>query len=370
MRITCLGGAGEIGANSYYLRAGGAGLLLDAGMHPKKEGPAALPRFDAIDDEVDHVLITHAHLDHVGALPVAMRRFPRARLHMTYAAWRFAHRMLKNSANVMRRRAETEPTAPLYGFDAVEALEDLIETHDESRPFRLGRGPTCTFVPAGHIPGAAGVLVEADGRRFFYTGDTCGSAQSLVPGAVYPDAPLDVLLTETTYGANLVADGVKREEVIRRFTASVDRVVRAGGTALVPVFALGRAQELLFLLWVQRQKGRLDPDVPVYLTGLARAVTRLYDDTRRETPRRDPDLRLTRLDFRVLDDEAFASGAGLSAAANASQRVIYNLTTGMLYWDADGKPVSGTNRAPVAFAQLTSSIKPALSAADFQIYSS
>jgi len=71
----------------------------------------------------------------------------------------------------------------------------------------------------------------------------------------------------------------------------------------------------------------------------------------------------------ALAPDAFASGAGMTAAATTSQRIIYNLTTGMLYWDADGKPASGTNRAPVAFAQLTSAVKPALSAADFQIFS-
>src|SRR5436305_15346304 len=118
MRLTCLGGAGEIGANSYYLRAGGVGLVLDAGQHPKKSGEEALPRFDAVDDEVDHILITHSHLDHVGALPRALQRFPAARLHMTTATFRFARRMLGNAINVMRRRHEQDPSRPpLWGFE-------------------------------------------------------------------------------------------------------------------------------------------------------------------------------------------------------------------------------------------------------------
>ena len=313
MRLTCLGGAGEIGANSYYLRAGGAGLILDPGMHPKKEGLAALPRFAAVDDEVDPILVTHAHLDHVGALPRAMQRFPRARIHMTVAGWRFAQRMLKNAASVMRKKSELDVagTPPLYGYDALADLSALVETHDFHTPIHLGRGARATFVPAGHIPGAAGILVEEDGKhktRLFYTGDTCAASQLLIPGAEDPAGPIDVLLTESTYGANLVADGMPADEVLQKFAVSITRVLEGGGIALVPVFALGRAQELLFALWVLAQKGRI-PRVPVYLTGLARAVTRVYDDTRHDTPRKDPGLRLERLGFEVLDDQMLASGA-------------------------------------------------------------
>ena len=306
----CLGSAGEIGASSHYLRAGGVGLLLDAGLHPKREGTAALPRFRSVDDEVDHILITHSHLDHVGALPRAVAAFPRARVHMTHATARFAFRMLRNAANVMRRRRERDPAAyPLYDFDTVSDLESLVETHEENEPVRLGRGPVVTFVSAGHIPGAAGLLIEEQQphRRFFFTGDTCGSAQLLVPGARYPGGPIDVLLTETTYGGNLVADGFRREDVTKGFAAALARVLGRGGVAMVPVFALGRAQELLFQLSILRTKGRL-PSVPIYLTGLARALTRVYDETRRDTPRRDPELRLEQLDFEVLDDDALAAG--------------------------------------------------------------
>jgi Cft2 family RNA processing exonuclease len=310
MRLVCLGGAGEIGANSYHLEAGGRGLLLDAGMNPKQEGPAALPRLDALPGEIDHILVTHSHLDHVGALPYVLRAHPRARLHMTFATARFAARMLRNSVNVLRRRAEApDGPAPLYGFDAVEAVDEVVETHDPGEPFPLGGGVRATFWDAGHIPGAAGVLVEESGARartLFYTGDTCGSSQLLVPAARYPEGPIDVLLTESTYGGNLTPDE-RRADVIRAFGRSVARVLGAGGVALVPVFALGRAQEILFALWTLGVKGRL-PEAPLYLTGLARAVTRLYDETRRHTPRCDPLVRLGDIGFQVLEREAIDAG--------------------------------------------------------------
>lgn len=307
MRLVCLGGAGEIGANSYFLGGQHTGLLLDSGMHPKREGPAALPRTEAVPDEIDHILITHAHLDHVGALPVVHRRFPRARIHMSEATARIALRMLRNSANVLRRRHEQGGPSPLYGFDAIEDLEEVVEPRPEDQVVQLGRGARVRFVPAGHIPGAAGLLVELDGQTLFYTGDTCGSAQWLVPAARYPKGPVDVLLTESTYGANRAADAVVQSEVVERFCAAITRVVEGGGRALVPVFALGRAQELLYLLSRAREQRRV-PSVPLYITGLARAVTRLYDETRAMTPRIDRGLRLEHLDFHMLEDDVLDSG--------------------------------------------------------------
>lgn len=307
MRLVSLGAAGEIGASSHFVSLGGSSVVLDAGLHPKREGPEALPRLDAIPDEVDHILVTHSHLDHVGALPVVARRLPHARIHMTEATARFALRMLRNGASVLRRRFEQGGPPALYGFDAVDDLDDLIERHPEGKPLALGRGLKARFVSAGHIPGAAGVLLEGAGRTLFYTGDTCAASQLLVPGARYPQGPIDVLLTESTYGGNLLADGVRAEEEARRFATAVRAVLDGGGRVLLPVFALGRAQELLFLVHVLTQKGRL-PEVPVYLTGLARAVTHLYDETRQLTPRRDPTLRLERLHFEMLDEEALLSG--------------------------------------------------------------
>ena len=108
MRLTCLGGAGEIGANSYILECGARTLMLDCGLHPKKEGAEALPLLSAAPEEPDHIIVTHAHLDHVGALPLVSRRFYRARIHMTPVARRFALRMLRNTVNVMRRRQDLE----------------------------------------------------------------------------------------------------------------------------------------------------------------------------------------------------------------------------------------------------------------------
>ena len=342
MRLTCLGGAGEIGANSYVLECGARTLLLDSGLHPKKEGRAALPLLSAAPAEPDHILVTHAHLDHVGALPVVSRRFYRARIHMTPVTRRFALRMLRNTVNVLRRRAEEsgvdaagDPLVPaLYDFDAVERLEDLIEEHELEEPFSLGAGVEAVFGSAGHIPGAAGLLIRsggARGRSLYYTGDTCGRSQLLIPAARYP-AQADVVLTESTYGGNPHADAVRLDEQLRGLGKLIARTTEAGGLTLIPVFALGRAQEILLAVNQLKKKGRLPRGLPVYLSGLARAFSQLYDQTRHMTPRVDPDLQLLALEPLPLSNTDIERGepSGPAVVIASSGMVLPNTLSNVL----------------------------------------
>src|SRR5260370_39117610 len=106
----------EIGANSYYIEAGGHRVVLDCGMHPKFEGEDALPNFKAIADrQLDAILISHSHQDHIGTLPVLMRRHPKARVFMTEPSAEIGGALLHNSVNVMTRQREELGTT-LYPF--------------------------------------------------------------------------------------------------------------------------------------------------------------------------------------------------------------------------------------------------------------
>ena len=107
MRFINLTRQTEIGANSYYLELDGKKLVLDAGLHPKQEGDAALPHYRSIPDgSIDAILISHAHQDHIGSLPVLMRRQPQARVFMTHATAKLSDVMLHNSVNVMSRQRD------------------------------------------------------------------------------------------------------------------------------------------------------------------------------------------------------------------------------------------------------------------------
>ncbi|PYI60342.1 MAG: hypothetical protein DMC60_08220 [Verrucomicrobia bacterium] len=117
MKFINLTGRTEIGANSYYIEIGRHRLILDCGMHPKNTGEDALPHFKAIADRaIDAILISHAHQDHIGTLPLAMRRSPGARVFMTEATAEIGNLLLHNSVNVMTRQREEigEMSYPLF----------------------------------------------------------------------------------------------------------------------------------------------------------------------------------------------------------------------------------------------------------------
>ena len=336
LSLTVLGGAHEIGANSYHLDLGGAGLLLDAGMHPKLAGKLALPDLDAIPGEVDALLISHAHLDHVGAIPVALQRFPAARLFMTAPTSLLSIRMLRNAVAVARNHRGNA----LYSHDHVEWVEQVVGTQELGRTMTLdtvgGQRPRITFLNAGHVLGATGILVEHRGRRLFYTGDTCASGQYICGPATYPQPPIDMLLMDSTHGADPDPDLGRDRRGFGRATTELGRfiaqVAARGGSVLIPVFALGRSQEILGLLHELHRRGRI-PQLPIFLSGLSHAICRIYDATRRVSERRRASLRLEDLGYRVLDAERARDPALLerpSILAVSSGMVLPNTASNVL----------------------------------------
>lgn len=303
--LTPLGGAREIGANCYHLDLGGAGLLLDAGLHPKRSGAEALPRFDQVTGEVDAVVVSHAHLDHVGALPVALRRFPRARVFMSGPTAQLAVRMLRNAVSVARRRPDAP--GPLYTDDDVEWVEQVVIPLPMEAPTDVDLGPgvraRVTLLPAGHLLGAAGVLLECNGRRVFYSGDTCASGQRICAPARYPEGHLDLLVLDSTHGGLPLSDPQGDRRAFVRATRELGRfiaeVAGRGGSVLLPVFAMGRSQEILAVLHHLRVTHAIPP-LPVHISGLAQAVCRIYDATRYTAHRRHPELCLQDLGYEVL----------------------------------------------------------------------
>jgi Cft2 family RNA processing exonuclease len=329
--LTILGGAREIGANSYFLDLGRTGLLLDSGLHPKKQGFEALPDFSAIDaDSVDAILISHAHLDHVGALPVALQRFPRARVYMTACTALLSIRMLRNSVAVSRRTKGR----PLYTHDHVEWLEHVISSVDMDRSFPTDTAsgveqPRVTFISSGHVLGAAGILVEHGGKRLFYTGDTCASRQYICNRARYPDKPVDLLLLECTHGADSELDLSRARRSFGRASAELGRFIATvtgrGGSVLLPVFALGRTQEILGVLHQLMQSGQIEP-LPLFISGLAHAICRIYDATSQNSERRHRSFRLEDLAYRVLDGNRIAN----CSAELLESPILLALTSGMM----------------------------------------
>lgn len=293
----------EIGANSYLIEIANKRIVLDAGMHPKAIGDAALPQFELLgDDSIDAIFVSHSHHDHIGTLPVLLRRQPGARVFMTEATRQLSDIMLHNSVNVMLRQREeySIPNYPLFGHREVETGARRwqacpIQTRCSFEGERLGphanAEPSFEFYDAGHILGSVGVLIRTEGCTLFYTGDVNFEDQTLCRAARFPEEPLDVLIVETTRGDQETPAGLTRQTEEERLARELSAAFERGGCVLIPVFALGKTQELLALLHGLFRKGLLR-NVPIYIGGLSTKLTEVYDRLAHCAPRLQPDLQI------------------------------------------------------------------------------
>jgi len=326
MKFTNLTRAEEIGANCYLLEAGGARLLLDAGMHPRQVGAAATPDFALLGERgFDAMVLTHAHQDHTGCLPLAMRLAPGAPVFMTEATAGLADVMLHNSVNVMMRQREEigGPDLPLFSHREVERQADDWQIVGLGEPFTVG-GATGELFDAGHILGSAGVMITAEGKRIFYTGDVNFEDQTLMRGAKFPEKDIDVLIMETTRGDSPVLPGMTRATEVERFLATLQAALEEGGPVLIPVFALGKTQELLALLYEAKKHGTLRGGFGLYVGGLSAKVTAVTDRLRGRAPRRHGDLKLAEcLPMEVVGGRDIAQLPVLP-------RTVYAISSGMM----------------------------------------
>ncbi|HEY2103136.1 MAG TPA: MBL fold metallo-hydrolase [Chthoniobacterales bacterium] len=323
----------EIGANSYYLEVDGSRLILDCGMHPKNEGEAALPGWRAIDGRVvNAVLISHAHQDHIGTLPVLMRRQPNARVFMTEATGEIGSALLHNSVNVMTRQREELGTTlyPLFTHRETEHASDRWHFCHYRRRYALSGGGarktgevTFEYCDAGHVLGSAGILLRGEGRTIFYSGDVNFDKQTIMQPAVFPQNGIDVMIMECTRGDNPTPAGWSRDSEENRLAAAIEETFRRDGCALIPVFALGKTQEALAMFYKFRREKLLE-EFPIYIGGLSSKMTEIYDRLAHQSLRQLPRLQLLR------DVAPFVlSGQTINESPARAGRV-YALSSGMM----------------------------------------
>jgi len=305
----------EIGANSYYLEIERHRLVLDCGMHPKNTGDDALPLFKAIADrDVEAVLISHAHQDHIGTLPLAMRRFSGARVFMTEATAEIGSVLLHNSVNVMTRQREEigELSYPLFTHRETDRsserwrrcpLRQQMSIASERAPRREKHALAFEFFDAGHVLGSTGIMLRTEGRTVFYTGDVNFDDQTIMEAAVFPEEKIDVLIMECTRGDHAKPEGWTRANEERRFSEALGAALERDACVLIPVFALGKTQEILAMLYKFRRQ-RLLPEFPIYIGGLSSKFTDIYDRRTHTTRRQMPRLKLMRdVAPYILNDE-------------------------------------------------------------------
>jgi integrator complex subunit 11 len=279
-----LGGGDEIGASSYLYTVAGHGLLIDAGMrmHADRTFPDFAPLFSAIGGfhALRGFLLTHAHLDHCGALLRLQYEAPHLAKFATAATADLTQIMLGDALRLSGRRGGEDWGVRRQEFSRglLQAAIDGLQPVTFGQPFLpLGGDVQVTPLPAGHILGAASFLIEAGDCRILHTGDLCLHDQHTIPGAgAWGDlGKLHLLVIEATYAYQPAHKHAAVEEERYHLGRQVQAVVAAGGRVLIPSFALGRAQEIVAMFRDWFEQGLIDP-FPVRVDGLVRPVTDAY----------------------------------------------------------------------------------------------
>jgi len=335
MNITNLNPDSDIGASAWLVEIDDHRILLDAGMHPKREGRAGLPLFGkAGHAEVDAIAISHCHHDHVGTLPVALRHFPRAHVLMTELSYFLAERVLHNSVNVMVRQRDEAGIReyPLYTHDEVDDLAPQFQGFKYNKEIEWAAfhkthaglpSPTLEFFDAGHTLGSAGLLIRGKKETLFYTGDVCFHDQTLSRAARFEDVEADIMIMETTRGNRVVPPGYSRAGEIERLVTAIQGALKRRACVLIPSFALGRTQEMLALLALLMREGKL-PEQPVYIGGLGRVFTEIYDLEAHRTHRQHTNLQLHEVLELIVLEKKQAEKMKLTGGK------IFVLTAGMM----------------------------------------
>lgn len=281
VRVVPLGGAEEIGGSALLVCLGERRILVDAGTHPRGGGPRDVAKLEA-ERRLDAVIVTHAHNDHAGYIPALLQRFPSTPVIASTPTAQLLPTMWEDAARVMKRAFEdagedSGAPAPLYGETEVEEAEARITEVPYHRTRRVAGDVEFTLFPAGHILGAAGVVLEVEGHRIVVTGDiTAPSEQHLavqpthLPRLVREAA---LLVIESTYCHSKHAN---RQHEVASLVDAVRSVVERRGRVLIPAFGLGRAQEVAMIL------ARELPEVEVLVDGLARTISHIYEKVPRD----------------------------------------------------------------------------------------
>lgn len=270
LALKSLGAAGTVTGSKHLLTHEGHHVLIDCGLFQGLKNLRELnwEKLPVQPGAIDAVILTHAHLDHSGYLPRLVRDGFRGKIYATEATRDVAELILMDSAFLQEKDAEFlnrhhlskhSPALPLYGtHDARRALEQL-STVPFDKTISLPNGLTLCFRHAGHILGAALAVIHWGDRNLVFSGDIGRYDDALFPDPVSGGEP-DYIVVESTYGDRVHP----ADDPAEALGAIAERTVKRGGTLIIPAFAVGRAQQLLYYFWTLRRAGRL-ASIPIFL---------------------------------------------------------------------------------------------------------
>ena len=318
----------EIGANCYLLSLGNKRILIDSGLHPKAESRDALPQFDHIIDEpLDAAILSHAHLDHSGSLPIIQRHYPEMPVFMSEATDALAQALLHNSVNVMASKREELGITdyPLFTHREIHKVNRQWHPRRNGKTFELhdSGGPSCTFYDAGHVMGAVGALFEFSGKKILYTGDVHFEDQSILKGADFPRERIDILILECTRGGAERDPQYNRCSEAERLALSMEECLGSKGSVMIPLFAMGRTQETIMMLY-ELQKAKKLRKASFLIGGLSIKMTKIYDRFSKRIRRNHQGLNLMRV------KGLLSTPRSRGELPKLEQGKIYTLSSGMM----------------------------------------
>jgi metallo-beta-lactamase family protein len=294
--VTFWGAAGQVTGSCHLLEWSGHRVLLDCGMFQgRRDESARLNATLSFDPrQLDAVVLSHAHIDHSGRLPLLVANSYNKAIAATSATRDLSASMLPDAAHIqesdfkwLKKKGRAGPSsAPLYTMaDAVKAV-GLMESHPLERPFTVARDLTVTYRDAGHILGSANVDVQVAGatpHRLVFSGDVGRWGQPIIRDPTGPRGAIDTLIIESTYALKNHDTSTNASEHLGEI---VRRVAARKGIILIPSFALGRTQELVYALHQLADANRI-PQLPIYIdsplaveaTAVFRLHPELFDNT-------------------------------------------------------------------------------------------
>lgn len=273
-KLSFHGGVPNVTGSCHLLDFGDSSLLIDCGMHQGERmcGRANFEDFDFDLRKVKAVLVTHAHYDHCGRLPLLIKRGWEGDIYCTPPTKRLVELVLRDGVNVMKENAKRCKDEVLYEDEDVTAAMARIKTMNYHTDFFPIQGVACAFFDAGHILGSSFVKITKGDRSYVFSGDIGNDDAPILPNTENLP-PIDVVVTETTYGDR---DHEPPETRNRYLGDALNTILKRGGTAIIPAFALERTQELLYALDHLVEEAKV-PRVPVYLDSpLAIRATEVY----------------------------------------------------------------------------------------------
>jgi metallo-beta-lactamase family protein len=276
MKLSFHGAAQTVTGSMHLVEVNGSRLLLDCGLYQgrRKESFVRNRTFPFDVTKIDAVILSHAHIDHSGNLPNLIKQGFSGPIYATPATAHLTDLMVRDSGHIQERQAESTsfhnakrgepPVDPLYTEEDAEQVKPLLKSYNYEEPFEAAKGVVATFYDAGHILGSASVSLNMEEkqqkRHLWFSGDIGRRGMPILRDPILP-READILLMESTYGDKPHNDP---EQAYVEMRAIILRTLKRNGKVIIPSFAVGRTQELVYNLHRMSEDGDL-PHVPIYV---------------------------------------------------------------------------------------------------------